>query len=90
MTELLSQSFASETIEGGNCTPCAKEGLKRSSIVTVFPSYFVIVVKRFKSNRDRVEKIYTAIRDSLARILFAKKSYSVMGIICHTRDPNKP
>ena len=34
VTELVSQSFASETIEGGKCTPCAKEGLTRSSIVT--------------------------------------------------------
>ena len=90
VTELAAQSFASETIEGGKCTPCAKEGLTRFSRVTVFPSYFAIVVKRFKSNRDRVDKLYTAIKDPLATIQVADKSYSVMGIVCHTGDPNKP
>ena len=68
VTELVSRSVASETNEGGKCTPCAKEGLTRSSLVTVFPSYFAIAVKRFKSNRDRVDKIYKAIRDPLATI----------------------
>ena len=93
LTQLISQAFSSEVIEGGKCTPCAKKdlkGLKRTSGITIFPSYFAVVVKRFESNGPRVDKIYSAIKDPLTAVQVAGKSYSVKSIVCHTGDPNDP
>ena len=66
------------------------KGLKRTSKVTIFPSYFAVVVKRFESNGLRVDKIYSAIKDPLTAVRVAGKSYAVKSIVCHTGDPNDP